>query len=74
MLNEDKEHIAKELLEREIRQFFEWEEHKAYMRLVKKYGVPETEQEEENLHCKAEANVCRRKDLKKLVSSYLGFQ
>ena len=60
-----------ELKEREIRMYFEEEDMKDYLRLVKKYGAPKNEYEEELLWEKAESNVIKRKKTKKLIDEYL---
>lgn len=63
-----------ELKERELTQLIEWEEHKSYMRQIKKYGVPKTEQEREELICRAEENVAKRKDVRKCMNEFLGLE
>lgn len=63
-----------ELKERELKQLLEWEEHKAYMRQVKKHGVPQTEEQKEELLCMAEQNVSKRKDVKKCINEFLGIE
>jgi len=60
-----------ELKIRGLREHFEWEDHKAFMRLIKKYGVPKTEEEREELMCKAEENVCKRKDTNTKIDELL---